>query len=152
MRQVFLQHLSPLLTLPTFTALWLTILEFMDKYMHADRSDLLVRNILSTILVQFICCVSLSVCLEGCFQGLPEPTRPTVPRPLLSLYGIIYVTWYTSGLPEAVGRYWKTLLRCRKMTYDISHFKVKIIRHSSQRAVWGGGIMGRVAVGKMSIP
>ena len=23
--------------------------------------------------------------------------------PLLSLYGIIYVTWYTSNLPEATG-------------------------------------------------
>ena len=40
--QVFLQHLSPLLSLSTFTALWLTILDFMDKYMHVDRSDLLV--------------------------------------------------------------------------------------------------------------
>lgn len=39
--KVFLQHLSPLLTLPTFMALWLTILDFMDKYMHADGSDLL---------------------------------------------------------------------------------------------------------------
>lgn len=40
--QVFLQHLSPLLSLATFTALWLTILDFMEKYMSADRSDLLV--------------------------------------------------------------------------------------------------------------
>lgn len=40
--QVFLQHLSPLLSLPTFTALWVTILDFMDKYMHAGSSDLLV--------------------------------------------------------------------------------------------------------------
>jgi len=39
--------------------------------------------------------------LRRVFQGLPEPTRPTVLRPLLSLYGIIYVTWYTSSLPEA---------------------------------------------------
>jgi len=37
------------------------------------------------------------------FKDLPEPTRPTTPRPVLSLYGIIYVTWYTSGLPEATG-------------------------------------------------
>ncbi|KAL4239944.1 G-box binding factor [Mactra antiquata] len=43
--KVFLQHLSPLLSLSTFTALWLTILEFMDKYMHADRSDLLAEAI-----------------------------------------------------------------------------------------------------------
>lgn len=48
--QVFLQHLSPLLSLPTFAALWLTILDFMDKYMHAGSSDLLVRMILKQIL------------------------------------------------------------------------------------------------------
>lgn len=40
---MFLQHLSPLLSLTTFAALWLTILDFMDKYMHAGSSDLLVR-------------------------------------------------------------------------------------------------------------
>lgn len=40
--QVFLQHLNVLLSLSTFTALWLTILDFMDKYMHSDESDLLV--------------------------------------------------------------------------------------------------------------
>jgi len=34
-------------------------------------------------------------------KDLPESTRLTAPRPLLSLYGITYVTWYTSGLPEA---------------------------------------------------
>ncbi|KAJ3610286.1 hypothetical protein NHX12_022379 [Muraenolepis orangiensis] len=42
---VFLQHLSPLLSLPTFAALWLTILDFMDKYMHAGSSDLLLEAI-----------------------------------------------------------------------------------------------------------
>ena len=44
--QVFLQHLNLLLSLPTFTALWLTILDFMDKYMHSDESDLLVKFII----------------------------------------------------------------------------------------------------------
>ncbi|RUS73129.1 hypothetical protein EGW08_019109 [Elysia chlorotica] len=43
--KVFLQHLSPLLSLSTFTALWLTILDFMEKYMSADRSDLLSEAI-----------------------------------------------------------------------------------------------------------
>jgi len=41
--------------------------------------------------------------ISGVFQRLPEPTKPTAPCLLLSLYGIIYVTWYTSGLPEATG-------------------------------------------------
>lgn len=43
--KVFLHHLTPLLSLSTFTALWLTILEFMDKYMHANHSDLLFEAI-----------------------------------------------------------------------------------------------------------
>ncbi|XP_043911932.1 Golgi-specific brefeldin A-resistance guanine nucleotide exchange factor 1 isoform X2 [Protopterus annectens] len=43
--KVFLQHLSPLLSLPTFAALWLTILDFMDKYMIAGSSDLLLEAI-----------------------------------------------------------------------------------------------------------
>ncbi|XP_071108376.1 Golgi-specific brefeldin A-resistance guanine nucleotide exchange factor 1-like isoform X1 [Haliotis cracherodii] len=43
--KVFLQHLTPLLSLTTFTALWLTILDFMEKYMKADRSDLLSEAI-----------------------------------------------------------------------------------------------------------
>ncbi|XP_075211570.1 Golgi-specific brefeldin A-resistance guanine nucleotide exchange factor 1-like isoform X3 [Lycorma delicatula] len=37
--EVFLHHLTPLQTLSMFTALWLTIIDFMDKYMHADKSD-----------------------------------------------------------------------------------------------------------------
>ncbi|XP_075222100.1 Golgi-specific brefeldin A-resistance guanine nucleotide exchange factor 1-like isoform X2 [Lycorma delicatula] len=36
---VFLHHLTPLQTLSMFTALWRTIIDFMDKYMHADKSD-----------------------------------------------------------------------------------------------------------------
>lgn len=42
--RIFLQHLSPLLTLPTFTALWLTILDFMEKYFQSDQTDMLVRS------------------------------------------------------------------------------------------------------------
>jgi hypothetical protein len=39
--KVFLQHLTTLARLSTFTALWLTILDFMDRYMKSDKSDLL---------------------------------------------------------------------------------------------------------------
>lgn len=43
--KVFLQHLHPLLSLGNFTALWLTILEFMDKYIKADmQTDLVVSE------------------------------------------------------------------------------------------------------------
>lgn len=43
--KVFLQHLNPLLTLNTFTALWLTILDFMDKYIKADMKNELVVSL-----------------------------------------------------------------------------------------------------------
>lgn len=39
--KVFLQHLTTLARLSTFTALWLTILDYMDRYMKSDKSDLL---------------------------------------------------------------------------------------------------------------
>jgi len=49
---------------------------------------------------------------KGCFwrPSLPGPNRAwllgvyvVAPRPLLSLYGINYVTWYTSHLPKPTG-------------------------------------------------
>ncbi|UJR29178.1 hypothetical protein I4U23_010392 [Adineta vaga] len=43
--RIFLQHLSPLLTLPTFTALWLTILDFMDRYLKSDQTDMLRESV-----------------------------------------------------------------------------------------------------------
>ena len=38
---VFLQHLGPLSSLPTFTALWLTILDFLAQFVSTASSDLL---------------------------------------------------------------------------------------------------------------
>eukprot|EP00795_Rhopilema_esculentum_P008272 gene8272-14228_t len=43
--KAFLKLLNILLTLSTFTALWMTILDFMDRYMKADSSDLLSEAI-----------------------------------------------------------------------------------------------------------
>lgn len=42
--RIFLQHLTPLLSLPTFTTVWLAILDFMDKYSKIDQTDMLVRR------------------------------------------------------------------------------------------------------------
>ena len=39
--KVFLQHLGPLTSLQTFTALWMTILDYMEKFIKAASSDLL---------------------------------------------------------------------------------------------------------------
>lgn len=43
--KIYLQHLSPLSALSTFNALWMTILDFMERYLHTDRSDLLSEAI-----------------------------------------------------------------------------------------------------------
>ena len=42
--QVFLQHLPSLSLLQNFPELWLGILNFMDKYLRLDNSDLLVSK------------------------------------------------------------------------------------------------------------
>ena len=81
---------------------------------------------------------------KWCFSRPTRTTRPTAPCPLLSLYGIIYVTWYTSGLPEATGvrlrlpnshallgsgRPWKTPLRTHPLVV-------------SERCCWCGRSLG----------
>merc|ERR1719189_1074699 len=43
--KVYLQHLTPLTTLQTFTSLWLTILDFMERFIKAASSDLLADAI-----------------------------------------------------------------------------------------------------------
>ena len=42
--QVFLQHLLSLSSLPHFPDLWFGILDFMEKYLSLENSDLLVIN------------------------------------------------------------------------------------------------------------
>eukprot|EP00096_Caligus_rogercresseyi_P011995 TRINITY_DN4899_c0_g1_i1.p1 TRINITY_DN4899_c0_g1~~TRINITY_DN4899_c0_g1_i1.p1 ORF type:complete len:1410 (-),score=354.63 TRINITY_DN4899_c0_g1_i1:392-4306(-) len=43
--KVFLQHLTPLTQLSTFNALWLTILDFMEKFIASAKSDVLADAI-----------------------------------------------------------------------------------------------------------
>ena len=52
--RIFLQHLTPLLTLPSFAALWLTILDFMDKYSKLDQTDLVVSVIDQLTMLEWI--------------------------------------------------------------------------------------------------
>ena len=37
-QKVYLRHLTPLLSLNTFTTLWLTVLDLMDKYLNTHTS------------------------------------------------------------------------------------------------------------------
>ncbi|XP_062518371.1 Golgi-specific brefeldin A-resistance guanine nucleotide exchange factor 1-like isoform X2 [Corticium candelabrum] len=43
--KVFLQHLTPLLSLPGFREIWMTVLSYMENFMHTQGSDLLVESI-----------------------------------------------------------------------------------------------------------
>lgn len=45
MKKVFLHHLTPLLTLKGFLPLWLTVLDLLRAYMHADNSENLYEAI-----------------------------------------------------------------------------------------------------------
>ncbi|VBB28394.1 unnamed protein product [Acanthocheilonema viteae] len=43
--KILLNHLTPLSSLESFRSLWLRLLDYMDQYLHADRSDLLSEAI-----------------------------------------------------------------------------------------------------------
>ena len=47
--QVFLQHLLSLSSLPHFPDLWFGILDFMEKYLSLENSDLLVIHYLTLL-------------------------------------------------------------------------------------------------------
>uniref|UniRef100_A0A4W5NUZ6 Golgi-specific brefeldin A-resistance guanine nucleotide exchange factor 1 n=1 Tax=Hucho hucho TaxID=62062 RepID=A0A4W5NUZ6_9TELE len=83
--KVFLQHLSPLLSLSTFAALWLTILDFMDKYMRAGSSDLLVRMPAITHLVSVFCYIhqARSLKCNGCMCSVSIDPAPSPPVELV---------------------------------------------------------------------
>ncbi|RWS23038.1 Golgi-specific brefeldin A-resistance guanine nucleotide exchange factor 1-like protein [Leptotrombidium deliense] len=62
--KVFLQHLTPLLTLPTFTALWLTILDFMDKFMKAEMQTDVVKEAIPESLKNMLLVMDTAQCLS----------------------------------------------------------------------------------------
>nr|CDP93601.1 BMA-GBF-1, isoform g [Brugia malayi] len=43
--KILLNHLTPLSLLPSFRSLWLRLLDYMNQYLHADRSELLSESI-----------------------------------------------------------------------------------------------------------
>uniref|UniRef100_A0AAF5PR72 SEC7 domain-containing protein n=1 Tax=Wuchereria bancrofti TaxID=6293 RepID=A0AAF5PR72_WUCBA len=43
--KILLNHLTPLSLLASFRSLWLRLLDYMDQYLHADRSELLSESI-----------------------------------------------------------------------------------------------------------
>ncbi len=84
--KVFLQRLTTFVCLSTFTALWLTILDYMDKYIKSDKSDLLVSLTAHWLLhwVQYIFCLNFQI--AWCHTGIIEKhaTRNGDHRPVQS--------------------------------------------------------------------
>ncbi|CAF0848856.1 unnamed protein product [Adineta ricciae] len=65
--RIFLQHLTPLLNLTTFTTIWMTILDFMDKYSKIDQTDMLRESIRESL---------KNMLLVMNTSGLFEPDQP----------------------------------------------------------------------------
>ncbi|XP_065652483.1 Golgi-specific brefeldin A-resistance guanine nucleotide exchange factor 1 isoform X4 [Hydra vulgaris] len=72
--KAFLLHLNTLISLATFTALWMTMLDFMDKYMHADNSDLLFEAVPES-LKNMLLVMSTAGIFEH-HQDIPENENP----------------------------------------------------------------------------
>lgn len=74
--KVFLHHLTPLLTLPGFLPLWLTVLDLLRAYMHADNSELLFEAIPESLKNMLLVMSSTGVLKST--SNLWEPTWRTI--------------------------------------------------------------------------
>ncbi|XP_043279451.1 Golgi-specific brefeldin A-resistance guanine nucleotide exchange factor 1 [Venturia canescens] len=74
--KVFLHHLTPLLTLPGFLPLWLTVLDLLRAYMHADNSELLFEAIPESLKNMLLVMSSTNVLTPT--SSLWEPTWRTI--------------------------------------------------------------------------
>lgn len=71
----FIYYCRPLSTLPSFPALWLRLLDYMDRYLHTDRSDLLSEAIPESL-------KNMILVLDntGMFRAIPGLYQMTVTR------------------------------------------------------------------------
>ncbi|XP_066598661.1 Golgi-specific brefeldin A-resistance guanine nucleotide exchange factor 1 [Prorops nasuta] len=74
--KVFLHHLTPLLTLPGFLPLWLTVLDLLRAYMHVDNSELLYEAIPESLKNMLLVMASANVLAPN--SNLWAPTWRTI--------------------------------------------------------------------------
>ncbi|XP_015114906.1 Golgi-specific brefeldin A-resistance guanine nucleotide exchange factor 1 [Diachasma alloeum] len=86
--KVFLHHLTPLLTLPGFLPLWLTVLDLMRAFMHADNSELLFEAIPESLKNMLLVMSSTGVLTSS--SNLWEPTWRTINGFLPNLKGELF--------------------------------------------------------------
>lgn len=86
--KVFLHHLTPLLTLPGFLPLWLTVLDLLKSYMHADNSELLFEAIPESLKNMLLVMASTDVLMSS--SNLWEPTWRTINSFLPNLKGELF--------------------------------------------------------------
>lgn len=70
--KVFLHHLTPLLTLPGFLPIWLTVLDLLKSYMYADNSELLFEAIPESLKNMLLVMASAGVLAQS--SNLWSPT------------------------------------------------------------------------------
>lgn len=86
--KVFLHHLTPLLTLPGFLPLWLTVLDLMRAFMHADNSELLFEAIPESLKNMLLVMSSTGVLTSS--SKLWDPTWRTINHFLPNLKGELF--------------------------------------------------------------
>nr|XP_033335671.1 Golgi-specific brefeldin A-resistance guanine nucleotide exchange factor 1 [Megalopta genalis] len=86
--KVFLHHLNPLLTLPGFLPLWLTVLDLLRAYMHADSSELLFEAIPESLKNMLLVMSSTNVLVPD--SNLWAPTWRTIDAFLPDLKDVLF--------------------------------------------------------------
>jgi hypothetical protein len=76
--KVFLQHLTTLARLSTFTALWLTILDYMDKYIKSDKSDNLLHDVIPESLKNMLLVMETTGLFNSQFSQLSIITKDRI--------------------------------------------------------------------------
>ncbi|XP_058806216.1 Golgi-specific brefeldin A-resistance guanine nucleotide exchange factor 1-like [Phymastichus coffea] len=100
--KVFLHHLTPLLTLPGFLPLWLTVLDLLRAYMHADNSENLYEAIPESLKNMLLVMASANVLQPESY--LWTPTWRTIDAFLPNLKGELFPEPplpYTSSQPPS---------------------------------------------------
>lgn len=86
--KVFLHHLTPLLTLPGFLPIWLTVLDLLKAYMYADNSELLFEAIPESLKNMLLVMASAGVLAPS--SNLWSPTWRAIDNFLPNLKGELF--------------------------------------------------------------
>ncbi|QQP54310.1 Golgi brefeldin A resistant guanine nucleotide exchange factor 1, partial [Caligus rogercresseyi] len=99
--KVFLQHLTPLTQLSTFNALWLTILDFMEKFIASAKSDVLADAIPESLKNMLLVMDTAGTFLDPKYSGHENDHQSPAKNPIKELQNH-RITWVR--LPDSQKR------------------------------------------------